>query len=55
MNIDFDHSKSEFSKAAGGGKDVPQLEGVKINYHWAIVYSKDRALPYADLSCPCGA
>ena len=27
-------------QGAGGGKDFPQLEGVKINGHWAIIYSK---------------
>ena len=30
----------QYTKAAGGGKDFPQLEGVKINGHWAIIYSK---------------
>ena len=30
----------QYSKAAGGGKDFPQLEGVKIDGHWAIIYSK---------------
>jgi Domain of unknown function (DUF4159) len=40
MKIYFELSKSEYSKAAGGGKDYPQLEGVKVNNHWAIIYSK---------------
>ena len=31
---------SQYSKAAGGGTDFPQLEGVKIDDHWAIIYSK---------------
>ncbi len=30
----------QYTKAAGGGRDFPQLEGVKINGHWAIIYSK---------------
>ncbi len=38
--VGFDLSKVQFSKAAGGGQDFPQLEGVKINGHWAIIYSK---------------
>ncbi len=36
----FDLSKSQYTRAAGGGKGFPQLEGVKINDHWAIIYSK---------------
>jgi hypothetical protein len=36
----FDLSDCQYTKAAGGGKDFPQLEGVKINGHWAIIYSK---------------
>ncbi len=38
--IGFDLSKSQYTKAAGGGIGFPQLEGVKINGHWAIIYSK---------------
>jgi Domain of unknown function (DUF4159)/Prenyltransferase and squalene oxidase repeat len=38
--IGFDLSESQYTKAAGGGKGLPQLEGVKINGHWAIIYSK---------------
>ena len=30
----------QYTKGAGGGRDFPQLEGVKINDHWAIIYSK---------------
>ena len=30
----------QYTKAAGGGRDYPQLEGVKINDHWSIIYSK---------------
>ena len=39
--VGFDLSDSQYTKAAGGGKDLPQLEGVKINDHWAIIYSKN--------------
>ncbi len=38
--VGLDLSDSQYTKAAGGGKDFPQLEGVKINGHWAIIYSK---------------
>ncbi len=30
----------EYTKGAGGGRDYPQLEGVRISDHWAIIYSK---------------
>jgi len=30
------------------GKDLPQLEGVKINGHWAVIYSK------LDIGCALG-
>ena len=30
----------QYTKAAGGRRGFPQLEGVKINDHWAIIYSK---------------
>ena len=36
----YDLSDVQYSKAAGGGKDLPQLEGVKLNGHWAVIYSK---------------
>ncbi|GAC1474763.1 MAG: DUF4159 domain-containing protein [Isosphaeraceae bacterium] len=36
----FDLASSQYSKAAGGGRDFPQLEGVKLNGHWALIYSK---------------
>jgi hypothetical protein len=36
----YDLSDVQYSKAAGGGRDRPQLEGVKLNGHWAIIYSK---------------
>ena len=38
--IGADLSKSQYTKGAGGGIDYPQLEGVRINDHWAIIYSK---------------
>jgi hypothetical protein len=38
--VRFDLSHVQYTKAAGGGRDYPQLEGVKINGHWAIIYSK---------------
>jgi hypothetical protein len=38
--VGFDLSKSQYTKGAGGAKDFPQLEGVKINGHWAIIYSR---------------
>jgi Domain of unknown function (DUF4159)/Prenyltransferase and squalene oxidase repeat len=36
----FDLKDVQYTKAAGGSKDYPQLEGVKINGHWSIIYSK---------------
>ncbi len=36
----FDLSDVEFTKGAGGGRGRPQLEGVKLDGHWAIIYSK---------------
>ncbi len=38
--LGLDLSKSQYTKAAGGGNGFPQLEGVKINGHWAIIYSR---------------
>jgi len=38
--VGYDLSDSQYSKAAGGGRDLPQLEGVKVNGHWAVIYSK---------------
>ena len=43
--VGFDLADCQYTKAAGGGKDFPQLEGVKINGHWAVIYSK------LDLGC----
>ena len=39
-NIHFDLKDVQYTKAAGGGKDFPQLEGVKVNGRWAVIYSK---------------
>jgi hypothetical protein len=36
----FDLKDVQYTKAAGGARDYPQLEGVKVNGHWAIIYSK---------------
>jgi hypothetical protein len=36
----FDLSQCQYTRAAGGIKDYPQLEGVKVDGHWAIIYSK---------------
>jgi hypothetical protein len=38
--VGFDLSDVQYSQAAGGRRDFPQLEGIKINDHWAIIYSK---------------
>jgi hypothetical protein len=38
--VGFDLSSVQYSKAAGGRRDFPQLEGVKLDGHWAIIYSK---------------
>jgi hypothetical protein len=38
--IGYDLSDVQYTKGAGGGRDVPQLEGVKIDGHWAVIYSK---------------
>jgi hypothetical protein len=38
--VGTDLSKVQYTKGAGGGQDFPQLEGIKINDHWVIIYSK---------------
>jgi hypothetical protein len=38
--VGFDLSRTRYTAAAGGSEDLPQLEGVKLNNHWAIIYSK---------------
>jgi hypothetical protein len=43
--VGLDLHDCQYTKAAGGRKDYPYLEGVKINGHWAVIYSK------LDLGC----
>ncbi len=38
--VQWDLSKCQYTRAAGGCKDYPQLEGVNLNGRWAIIYSK---------------
>jgi serine/threonine protein kinase len=38
--VGVDLSQVQYTKVAGGARDYPQLEGVKINDHWAVIYSK---------------
>ena len=38
--VGFDLADVQYTKAAGGGRAHPQLEGIKIDGHWAIIYSK---------------
>jgi hypothetical protein len=38
--VGFDLADAQYSKAAGNRRDYPQLEGVKLDGHWAIIYSK---------------
>jgi hypothetical protein len=38
--VGYDLSDAQYTKAAGGGRDFPQLEGIKIDGHWAVIYSK---------------
>jgi zinc protease len=38
--VGADLSKVKLNKAAGGAVGFPQLEGVRIGSHWAIIYSK---------------
>ncbi|HEX3447464.1 MAG TPA: DUF4159 domain-containing protein [Isosphaeraceae bacterium] len=40
VQVGADLSDVQYTKGAGGGRDFPQLEGVKINDHWVIIYSK---------------
>jgi hypothetical protein len=40
VKVGADLSDVQYTKGAGGGRDYPQLEGVKLNDHWAIIYSK---------------
>jgi hypothetical protein len=38
--VGFNLRDAEYTRAAGGGRGFPQLEGVRINGHCAIIYSK---------------
>jgi len=38
--VGADLSDVQYTKGAGGGRDFPQLEGVKLNDHWVVIYSK---------------
>jgi hypothetical protein len=38
--VGFDLTDVQYSKAAGNRRDLPLLEGVKLDGHWAIIYSK---------------
>jgi len=40
IKVGYDLAHAQYSRAAGGGTDYPQLEGVKIDNHWVIIYSK---------------
>ena len=39
-NTRYDLKDVQYSKAAGGGRDIPQLEGIKVDGRWAVIYSK---------------
>ena len=39
--LGYDLSDVQYTKPAGGGKNYPELEGVKINGRWAVIYSKN--------------
>ena len=38
--VGYDLSEVRYTKGAGGARARPQLEGVQIDGHWAIIYSK---------------
>jgi Domain of unknown function (DUF4159) len=38
--VGFDLKNCEYTKAAGGATDFPQLEGIQLNGHWSVIYSK---------------
>jgi hypothetical protein len=40
QKVGFDLSGVQYSPAAGGHRDFPALEGVKLDGHWAVIYSK---------------
>ncbi len=39
-NVGSDLSSVQYNKAAGGKRGYPELEGVRIDDHWGIIYSK---------------
>ena len=43
--VGFNLKDCEYTPAARGGRGCPQLEGVELNGHWAVIYSK------LDISC----
>ena len=38
--VGLDLSNVELTQAAGGRRGFPQLEGIKMNGHWTVIYSK---------------
>jgi hypothetical protein len=40
VKVGFDLRDVQYTQAAGGRRGFPQLEGIKLNDHWAIIYSK---------------
>ncbi len=38
--VHYDLTDVQYTKAAGGGRSLPDLEGVKVNGRWAVIYSK---------------
>ncbi len=38
--VGFDLKDVQYTSAAGGQRGYPQLEGIKIDDHWAVIYSK---------------
>jgi hypothetical protein len=38
--VGFDLSGVQYTKSAGGARDYPRLEGVKLNDHWSVIYSQ---------------
>ena len=38
--VRYDLADVQYTQAAGGGRALPELEGVKVNGRWAVIYSK---------------
>jgi len=38
--VGYDLSNVQYTQGAGGGRGYPELEGVKVEGHWAVIYSK---------------